>query len=82
MGKRYGFLKIASWLFKIVAIVVVIVGVVSGLGIMFARELPPNTMRSMSVVLILAGVLQFFLLFALGELVRIVLQIEENTRKS
>jgi predicted small integral membrane protein len=82
MGKRYGFLRVAGIVFKIVAIAVVVVGGVSGFGIMVARELPPNTTRSMGIVLILAATLQFLLLFSLGELIKVVLAIEENTRKA
>lgn len=103
MEKRFRVLRIIGTLWKVLAWIELIVGILSALGVLimgvlgsggfllqFLGEnagLISGAMGIVStivafVVLLLATIVSFLVLYALGELIYLVLAIEENTRRT
>ncbi len=99
MEKRYGVLRFIATLWKVLAWVALVVGILGAIAILvggFAGGLlDETTMRQMGlppnfsgaffgiggfVGVLIAAVLQFFGLYAFGEIISVFLSIEENTR--
>lgn len=101
MERKFRVLRIVGTLWKVVAWVVLIGGIVTAIGILLAgilggggillRELgigPGATSAAAImmgitgfVVALIGAVISFFLYYALGELIYLLLAIEENTRR-
>ena len=83
-GGRYPALRIISLLLKILAVLTVIGGVISGLS---AASLP-NSLgigaagSAIAFVIMVAGLCYALFLWASAEMIRVLIDIEENTRRS
>jgi hypothetical protein len=103
MEKKFRVLRIIGTLWKVLAWIALIVGVLSSLGILFVGILgsaglllqyfgqDPGAVRgAMSVVGgivgfiagLIATIIYFLILYAVGELIYLLLAIEENTRQA
>lgn len=98
MEKRYGVLRFIATLWKILAWVVLVLGVLGALATLvggltgFANDAMMREMGVPGMVsgaflgvagffgILLGTVLQFFMLYAVGEIISVFLSIEESTR--
>ncbi|MDX9956053.1 MAG: hypothetical protein RBT75_18285 [Anaerolineae bacterium] len=99
MEKRYGVLRFISTLWKILAWVVLVLGVLGAIatlvGGLAGGFLDPAILRQLGLPsdlggtfvgvagflsILIGSVLQFFGLYAVGEIISVFLSIEENTR--
>ncbi len=101
MERKFRVLRIVGTLWKVVAWVVLIGGILTAIGVLLAgilggggillRELGvgPGTTSAAAILMGIAGfvivligaVITFFLYYGLGELIYLLLAIEENTRR-
>ncbi len=101
MERKFRVLRIVGTLWKVVAWVVLIGGILTAIGVLLAgilggggillRELGvgPGTLSAAGilggiagfVVAVIGAVITFFLYYAVGELIYLLLAIEENTRQ-
>lgn len=103
MEKKFRILRLIGTIWKILAWIVLIVGLVSSVGVLLASVFgggimgrfglrpeqmpwwPPRTLGlaggvAAFIASLIATVLYFLLLYAIGELIYLLLAIEENTR--
>ncbi len=82
MNNPFKLLKIFGVVFKVIAgVLFVIIGVIGTVGILITKDLPPGMSRWVALPQFLQGVFLFLLLYTLGEIIRLLLVIEEQTRK-
>ncbi len=82
MGNPFKLLKILSVIFRILAWVGLVIAVVGIVGVLVAPSTPEVPARSALVANLVISALLFFLVFyTVGEIIRVLLAIEQNTRK-
>ena len=85
MEKRFKLLKLFGLLFKVIAWVCLLLGIVGAVGVFVAgnsqaQGVPP---RAVGIAVVLAAWSLFFLIFyTVSEVIGILLTIEENSRKN
>jgi len=95
MGRQFTALRVIGTIFKVFAWLALILGVLAAIGVLvasFALETPINIpgvgmggpLAGIAVffVALLASIIYFLLLYAIGEAIYLILAIEENTRRS
>lgn len=78
---RFKILKIFGLIFKVLAFASVVIGLITAVGIFVSGgtpEMPPQT----GLLLVVGGVFQFLVFYTVGDLIRLLLAIEEQTRKT
>ena len=82
MTNSFGLLKKLSVIFKVLAFLVLVLMMVGLVGTLMSTRQQGSTMP-VPVILNMAfsGILAFLMLFTFGEVIRILLAIESNTRK-
>ncbi len=78
---RFKILKIFGLIFKVLAFASVAIGLMTAVGV-FVSGGTPEVPRQMSFLFIVGGAFQFFVFYTVGEVIRLLLAIEEQTRKS
>ena len=82
MNNPFKLLKVFSIVFKVIAgVLFVIIGIIGTVGILITKDLPPGMSRWVAVPQFLQGVFVFLLLYTLAEIIRLLLAVEERTRK-
>lgn len=81
MSNSFGLLKILSVAFKVLACVVLVLMLTGVVGIAMSRD--PSSPFPVPLVLnmVFSGVLAFLMMVAFGEVIRLLLAIEFQTRK-
>ncbi len=81
MSNSFGLLKILSVTFKVLACVVLVLMLIGVVGMVMGRN--PSAPLSVPLVLnmVFSGILAFFTMVAFGEVIRLLLAIESQTRK-
>ena len=81
MSNSFGLLKVLSVVFKVLASVVFVLMLIGVVGMVMSRE--PSTPFPVPLVLnmVFSGLLAFLLLYAFGEVIRLLLAIESQTVK-
>lgn len=101
MEKKFTVLRIIATMWKIVAWIALVVGVIVSVGVLLTGILGGTMMRQIVpvpegaswaygvaggivgfVVILIATIIYFLLMYALGELIYLFLAIEENTRQA
>jgi hypothetical protein len=107
--RRYGALRIISWVFRVLAILVLIVSIVCAISAFVRTEKAPQKATSMleeeamkispeksigwievfplfsaggTVGDLILGIIGFIMLYAFGELISLLIALEENTRRT
>ena len=83
MTDSFGLLKTLSVVFKVLACVVFVLMLVGFAGTLVAANRNPATPVPVPMILNMAfsGILAFLMLFTFGEVIRLLLAIEAQTRK-
>ncbi len=82
MTNSFGLLNLLSRVFKILAWVVLLLMMVGLVGTLVASKDPASPVPvPMILNMAFSGVLAFLMLFAFGEVIRLLLTIEQQTRK-
>ncbi|MBI3318895.1 MAG: hypothetical protein HYZ90_07155 [Candidatus Omnitrophica bacterium] len=81
MENRFRQLKVLGVVFKVVAWGAGIVGAVGAVGTLMSGG-SPGTPRGVSAMILLVSALYFVIFYTVGEVIRLLLAIEERTRKS
>lgn len=81
MSSSFGLLKILSVVFKVLAFVVLVLMLIGAVGIAMSRD--PSSPFPMPLVLnmVFNGLIAFLMMVAFGEVIRLLLAIESQTRK-
>ena len=84
MGNRFKLLRVFGLIFKVIAWVSLFLGIVGAVGIFVAtapqgQGIPPKAV-GIAVVLV-AWTLFFLIFYTVSELIKLLLTIEENSRK-
>ncbi len=79
MSEGYKVLPIGSVVFKTLAWIGVLLGLISAL-IIFIGAATPETPRWMSLVTIVAGVVYFFIFMTISEGIRLLLEINDKIK--
>lgn len=83
MGDSFALLKKLSVVFKVLAFFVFILMLVGLVGtIVAARNAQAAAPLPVILNMIFSGILAFLMLFSFGEVIRVLLTIEANTRRS
>jgi len=80
MEKRDKFLKVGSVIFKVLAWIALILGVVSCIVILVGGG-TPEAPRVTSLIGLLLGAIYFFLFYTAGCVIRVLLDIKENIKR-
>ena len=80
MEDRFKLLKIFGLLFKVMGWAALVVGIVGAVGVLVGGG-APQTPRAVSLAVFLSSALYFILFYTLGEIIRLLLAIEAQTRK-
>ena len=78
---RFKILKIFGLIFKVLAFASIVIGLVTAIGI-FVSGGTPEVPRQMSLLFVVGGAFQFVVFYTVGEVIRLLLSIQEQTRKS
>ena len=81
MDKKFKLLRTFSVVFKILAWATLVIGLVGTVGVLVAGG-TPETPKAMSVVILIVGALYFVIFYTVGEVIKVLLAIEEQTRKT
>jgi len=82
MTNSFGLLKILSMVFKVLAWVVLLLMLVGLVGTLVASRNPASPVPTPMILnMAFSGVLAFLMLFTFGEVIRLLLAIEQQTRK-
>ena len=80
MSDSFGLLKILSVAFKVLACVVLVLMLTGVVGLVMGRD-PSVPLVPLVLNMIFSGVLAFLMMYAFGEVIRLLLVIEFQTRK-
>lgn len=80
MEKRFGLLRTFGLVFKILAWASLVIGAIGAVGILVTGG-TPETPRAVSLVILLVSAIYFVIFYTVGEVIKLLLTIEENTRK-
>lgn len=81
MSNSFGLLKILSVVFKVLAFLVFALMLAGVVGILVGRDSSGPLPVPILLNMLFSGVLAFLMLFAFGEVIRLLLAIESQTRK-
>lgn len=81
MSSSFGLLKILSVVFKVLAWVVLALMLTGVVGIAMSRDPSSPVPVPMILNMVFSGVLAFLMMVAFGEVIRLLLAIESQTRK-
>ena len=80
MGNSFKLLRIFSVVFKVIAGLVLVLVLVGAVGVVMAKD-PQISTPQVILNMVFSGLLGFLLMFSLGEIIKVLLLIEQNTRK-
>ena len=80
MGNSFKLLKIFSTAFKVIAGLVLLLVLIGVVGILVARD-PQINIPQVVLNMLFSGLMGFLIMFSLGEIIRLLLVIEQNTRR-
>ena len=80
MSDSFGLLKILSVAFKVLACVVLVLMLTGVVGLVVGRD-PSVPLIPLVLNMVFSGVLAFLMMYAFGEVIRLLLSIESQTRK-
>lgn len=81
MGNSFKLLRIFSVVFKVLAWVVLILIAIGVVGVVMSKN--PQTLNPPVILnMVFSGLVGFLVMYTLGEIIRLLLVIESNTRKS
>ena len=80
MQNSHRILNISSIIFKVLAWSALLVGMVGSVGLLVSGG-TPATPRSNSAVILFVSALYFVIFFTVSEVIKMLLAIEQNTRK-
>ena len=83
MDDRFKKLRMCGKTFQVISIMAFLIGSISAVGTMMTQASPelPNP-RGAALGLFMATLLNTFVLYTTGEIIKILIVIEQNTRKS
>lgn len=81
MSNSFRLLKILSGVFKVLAFLVLALMLAGVVGMLVSREASAPIPAPLILNMVFSGVLAFLMLFAFGEVIRLLLAIESQTRK-
>ena len=82
MTNSFGLLKSLSMVFKVLAWVVLLLMMIGLVGILVSNKDPASPVPiPMILNMVFSGILAFLMLFAFGEVIRLLLAIEQQTHK-
>ncbi len=82
MTNSFGLLKSLSMVFKVLAWVVLLLMMIGLVGILVSNKDPVSPVPiPMILNMVFSGILAFLMLFAFGEVIRLLLAIEQQTHK-
>jgi hypothetical protein len=82
MNEPFKLLKISALLFKVIAWFVLILMAVGIVALLIGSDAQAPLPVPVLLNMVFSGLVGFLLFFALGEIVRVLLAIEANTRKT
>ena len=77
---NFKLLKIFSVIFKILAWVIVLVGLVGTVGL-FMKGGTPEVPKTMSISILTQSLVLFLVFYTFGEIIRLLLVLEERSKK-
>ena len=80
MSDSFGLLKILSVVFKVLAFVVLVLMLTGVVGLVVGRD-PSVPLIPLVLNMVFSGVLAFLMMYAFGEVIRLLLAVESQTRK-
>ena len=80
MSNSFGLLKILSVAFKVLAFVVLVLMLTGVVGLVMGRD-PSVPLIPLVLNMVFSGVLAFLMMYAFGEVIRLLLAVESQTRK-
>ena len=80
MSDSFGLLKILSVAFKVLAFVVLVLMLTGVVGLVMGRD-PSVPLIPLVLNMVFSGVLAFLMMYAFGEVIRLLLAVESQTRK-
>jgi hypothetical protein len=81
MEKKFKLLRTFGVVFKVLAWAALVIGAIGTVGVLVTGG-TPETPRAMSIVILIVGALYFVIFYTIGEVVKLLLAIEEQTRKT
>lgn len=81
MEKKFKLLHLFGTVFKVLAWAALVIGVIGTVGVLVTGG-TPETPRAMSAVILIVGALYFVIFYTVGEVIKVLLAIEEQTKKS
>lgn len=81
MSNSFRLLKILSGVLKVLAFLVLALMLAGVVGMLVSREASAPIPAPLILNMVFSGVLAFLMLFAFGEVIRLLLAIESQTRK-
>ena len=81
MGNPFKLLRIFSVVFRVLAWLVLVLIAVGVTGVIVSKDPEANT-PPVLLNMVFSGLVGFLVLYSLGEIIRLLLVIESNTRKS
>ena len=80
MSDSFGLLRILSAAFKVLACVVLVLMLTGVVGLVMGRD-PSVPLVPLVLNMVFSGILAFLMMYAFGEVIRLLLAIESQTRK-
>ena len=80
MEKKFKLLRTFGVVFKVLAWAALVIGAIGTVGVLVTGG-TPEAPRAMSIVILIVGALYFVIFWTVGEVVKLLLAIEEQTRK-
>ena len=80
MANSFSLLRVLSVAFKVLAFVVLVLMLTGVVGLVMGRD-PSVPLVPLVLNMIFSGVLAFLMMYAFGEVIRLLLAIESQTRK-
>lgn len=80
MGNSFKLLRIFSVVFKVLAWLVLVLIAVGITGVVLSKD-PQATTPPVILNMVFSGLVGFLVMYSLGEIIRVLLLIESNTRK-
>ncbi len=81
MSNSFGLLKILSITFKVLACVVLVLMLTGVVGMVMSRDTSGPFPVPLVLNMVFSGVLAFLMMYAFGDVIRLLLAIESQTRK-
>jgi len=82
VNNRFKLLKIFGVIFKVTGgVLFTVIGIIGTVALLIGKDLPQGTPRWTAVFTFLQGTFWLLLFYTFGEIIRLLLVIEEQTRK-